>query len=140
MAPTPDDVAWGAFTDDGPWVLDRDAIAWCRRGADGSSCLAPLRAVTRAQVPELTRERRVPPGPRVVETAARLGWAVGRRARVERGTPASKAGLSRRLRVAAEHLGPTYIKLAQIISSGQGLFPDELVAEMRRCRDQVPAE
>jgi ubiquinone biosynthesis protein len=44
------------------------------------------------------------------------------------------------LRVAAEHLGPTYIKLAQIISSGQGLFPEELVLECQKCRDQVPAE
>jgi ubiquinone biosynthesis protein len=30
--------------------------------------------------------------------------------------------------------------LAQIISSGEGLFPVELVEEFKRCRDQVPAE
>lgn len=35
---------------------------------------------------------------------------------------------------------PTYIKLGQIISSGEGLFPDELVTEFKRCRDRVPAE
>ena len=34
----------------------------------------------------------------------------------------------------------TYIKLAQIISSGDGLFPGELVDEFKKCRDQVPAE
>ncbi len=50
------------------------------------------------------------------------------------------ADLSRRLRLAAEALGPTYIKLGQIISSGEGLFPAELVEEFKRCRDQVPAE
>jgi ubiquinone biosynthesis protein len=44
------------------------------------------------------------------------------------------------LRRAAERLGPTYIKLGQIISSGEGLFPSELVEEFTRCRDQVPAE
>jgi ubiquinone biosynthesis protein len=44
------------------------------------------------------------------------------------------------LRQAAEALGPTYIKLGQIISSGEGLFPAELVAEFKKCRDQVPAE
>ena len=41
---------------------------------------------------------------------------------------------------AAEALGPTFIKLGQIISSGEGLFPPELVEEFKRCRDQVPAE
>ena len=56
------------------------------------------------------------------------------------GGSASKADLSRRLRIAAEHLGPTYIKLGQIISSGEGLFPEELVTEFKKCRDQVPAE
>lgn len=48
--------------------------------------------------------------------------------------------MSRRLRLAAESLGPSYIKLGQIISSGEGLFPSELVDEFKRCRDQVPAE
>lgn len=37
-------------------------------------------------------------------------------------------------------LGPTYIKLGQIISSGEGLFPAELVEEMRLLRDRVPPE
>src|SRR5207237_123507 len=47
---------------------------------------------------------------------------------------------SRRLRRAFERLGPAYIKLGQIVSSGQGVFPPELVDEFKRCRDQVPAE
>ena len=50
------------------------------------------------------------------------------------------AGISRRLRVAAERLGPTYIKLGQIVASGEGIFPPELVAEFKWCRDEVPAE
>jgi ubiquinone biosynthesis protein len=53
---------------------------------------------------------------------------------------ASRSDISRRLRLAAEHLGPTYIKLGQVISSGEGLFPPELVDEFRKCRDQVPPE
>jgi ubiquinone biosynthesis protein len=53
---------------------------------------------------------------------------------------ASRAEISLRLRKAAEQLGPTYIKLGQIISSGEGLFPAELVNEFKKCRDQVPAE
>ena len=53
---------------------------------------------------------------------------------------AGRSDISRRLRLAAERLGPTYIKLGQIISSGEGLFPPELVDEFKKCRDQVPAE
>jgi ubiquinone biosynthesis protein len=43
------------------------------------------------------------------------------------------------MRKAVERLGSTYIKLGQIISSGEGLFPVELVNEFKLCRDQVPA-
>ena len=56
------------------------------------------------------------------------------------GVDVSRAGISRRLRIAAERLGPTYIKLGQIISSGQGIFPAELVDEFSLLRDKVPAE
>lgn len=52
----------------------------------------------------------------------------------------SRGDVSRRLRRAVETLGPTYIKLGQIISSGEGLFPSELVEQFKMCRDQVPAE
>ena len=41
----------------------------------------------------------------------------------------STAVLSQRLRLAAERLGPTYIKLGQIISGGEGLFPDETLGQ-----------
>jgi ubiquinone biosynthesis protein len=53
---------------------------------------------------------------------------------------ATRAGLSRRLRRAFERLGPAYIKLGQIVSSGKGIFPDELVQEFKALRDQVPPE
>jgi ubiquinone biosynthesis protein len=58
----------------------------------------------------------------------------------ERGTPRSRAGLARRLRLTFERLGSTYVKLGQIISAFEGLFPDELVDEFKRLRDQVPPE
>jgi ubiquinone biosynthesis protein len=44
------------------------------------------------------------------------------------------------MRKAFERLGPTYIKLGQILSSGEGVFPPELVNEFRLLRDRVPAE
>lgn len=123
-----------AFSERGPWVVDREHCTWAR-GVD------VLRASTRRQVPHLTRARAVPPPGRLAVVGGTLAtslgiWAVTDR---RRGGSTSRAGLSRRLRRAAERLGPTYIKLGQIISSGQGLFPSELVEEFKRCRDQVPA-
>jgi ubiquinone biosynthesis protein len=66
-----------------------------------------------------------------------VGWTLTAR---RRGGSESRADVSRRLREAAERLGPTYIKLGQIISSGEGVFPAELVSEFIKCRDQVPPE
>ncbi|MDQ1395389.1 MAG: ubiquinone biosynthesis protein, partial [Acidimicrobiaceae bacterium] len=65
------------------------------------------------------------------------GWYTTDR---RKGDAVSRAGLSRRLRKAFEKLGPTYIKLGQIISSGEGIFPEELVQEFRLLRDKVKAE
>jgi ubiquinone biosynthesis protein len=92
--------------------------------------------------------RRLPPGRRGLTVSARLATAVGpwaarrwwRRRRNRPVGSADTADLSRRLRLAAEALGPTFIKLGQILSSGEGVFPPELVEEFKRCRDQVPAE
>jgi len=41
------------------------------------------------------------------------------------------------LRLIFEDLGPTYIKLGQIIASSPGLFTDRYVAEFRNCLDRV---
>ncbi len=136
----PADLAFGAFSDTPPWVLADDQPAW-RQGAPA------LRAGTAAQVPLLLRRRRLPPGRRVVKVGVELGGAIVRWMAVERrqgrrhGDPGrSRAGISRRLRIAFERLGPTYIKLGQILSSGEGVFPPELVAEFRLLRDHVPPE
>jgi len=131
----PADLSVGSFSDDPPWLVRPDDMAW-RRSVE------TVRWVVRREVPELTRPRRLPGGTRVLRVARHLGtavaaWAIGAR---RRGGSESKADISRRLRLAAEHLGPTYIKLGQIISSGEGLFPEELVAEFKKCRDQVPPE
>ncbi len=133
-----DDRKWAAFTEEGPWTLVRDDIRWLPVAAD-------LRAAAQAEVPGLTKAAKVPPGRRVLRVVRTLGTAVGpwliAKKRGTYATPeASRADISKRLREAAEQLGPTYIKLGQIISSGEGLFPAELVGEFKKCRDQVPAE
>jgi ubiquinone biosynthesis protein len=68
-------------------------------------------------------------------------YVVERRQARRQGRPeVSRSGLSRRLRLAFQILGPTYIKLGQILSSGEGVFPPELVSEFRFLRDRVPPE
>jgi ubiquinone biosynthesis protein len=129
------DLELGSFSDDPPWQVEPDAMSWRR-------IVPALRAATRLEVPRLTHPGRVPPGLRVVRVVRHLGlavgvWAAGAR---RKGGAESRADISERLRKAAEALGPTYIKLAQIISSGEGIFPEELVSEFRKCRDQVPPE
>ena len=132
------DTDWAAFSQDGPWNVRREEVRWVELAAT-------LRSQAQAEVPSLTKPSKLPPGSRVVSVSTRLARAIGpwlisqKRGKFDT-TEASRAVISRRLREAAEILGPTYIKLGQIISSGDGLFPAELVEEFKKCRDQVPAE
>ena len=43
-----------------------------------------------------------------------------------------------RLREAFESLGPTYVKLAQLVASSEGMFPDAYCLEFQKCLDRVP--
>jgi len=43
------------------------------------------------------------------------------------------------IRRAFEELGPTYIKLGQLVASSQGLFPERYCLEFRKCLDRVPS-
>jgi len=131
--PAPADLASFAFTDDPPWIVDPDDLPW-RRG------LAGVRARTQASTGPLTTPPRIPPLGRAARVVGSVGWALGCWYVRERGTERSRAGLSARLRRSFERLGSTYIKLGQIVSGGDGLFPEELVREFKRLRDRVPAE
>ncbi len=135
MRSTSPDLALGTFTESGPWVIDPTALPW-------RAAVEAERTRIRRRLPDLVRPRRLPPFGRLARVVGRLGpplaaWALGAR---RQGGTRSREDLARRLRLAAEALGPTYIKLGQIIASGEGLFPTELVTEMRACRDQVPPE
>ncbi len=119
-------------------MLDRDAITWL-------PLAGRLRDAAIAEVPHLTKPTRIPPGTRVLTVAGRLGkalipWAVRKKRRRFATVEDSRSDVSLRLRLAAEALGPTYIKLGQIISSGDGLFPAELVSQFKLCRDKVAPE
>ena len=136
----PGDLHLGTFSENAPWLVDPDDQPW-------SVGLDSVRAEVRRSVPTLVKSRRLPPIGRLLVTARHLGgaivlWRLSRRRRTRRSDDprASQADLARRLRIACERLGPTYIKLAQLISAGEGLFPDELVKELKKCRDQVEPE
>ncbi len=94
----------------------------------------------------LTKAGKVPPGRRVVRVVTTLGGAVvpwmwrKKRGRYAHGRGQPCRDLDAVCARPPKPLGPTYIKLGQIISSGEGLFPAELVNEFKKCRDQVPAE
>ncbi len=134
-ANTFDDSKVGSFTEVGPWTVDPSKMLWLPQ-------VASLRQRNAASIPKLIKRQLLPPGARVVKVGWHLGKALLQWRLIERpqGNPASREGLSRRLKVAFEVLGPTYVKLGQIISSGEGIFPVELVTEFKELRDKVTPE
>jgi predicted unusual protein kinase regulating ubiquinone biosynthesis (AarF/ABC1/UbiB family) len=80
--------------------------------------------------------RRAETSRRAVRTGlvlARHTAAVARRTRGRR----QDEVIAEELRRAFEALGPTYVKLAQLVASSPGLFPDALATEFRACLDAV---
>jgi ubiquinone biosynthesis protein len=135
----PVDLVIGAFTPHPPWIVEPGAMPW-RFARDGDPDIATLRTEAADLARTLVHPQHLPSLRRVLTVVSRIGGALLLWGADERGTPRSRAGLSTRLRASFEHLGPTYIKLGQIISSGEGIFPEELVAEFRLLRDRVPPE
>ena len=135
----PADLAIGAFTPHAPWIVVPADMTW-RFARNGDPDIVSLRKQAADLARTLVHPKHLPSVGRVLTVAYRLGGALLLWGARERGTPESRAGLSRRLRPAFEHLGPTYIKLGQIISSGEGIFPEELVEEFRLLRDRVAPE
>jgi ubiquinone biosynthesis protein len=131
----PADCEFAGFSDEPPWLIDPAELRWL----DG---IDAIRERTRAEVPSLVRRRYLPPAHRIVRVGWTLTKAIGAWYLVDRGRgrARSRLGLSRRLRVAFGKLGPTYIKLGQILSSGEGIFPEEIVSQFRLLRDRVPPE
>ena len=127
------DLEFGVFTDEGPWVLDLDDIPW-RWEVDR------IRRGLEVEVETLVHPARIPPLGRLVKAVVAIGGAMLGWLAFEWRRPSSRAGISRRMRMAFEQLGSSYVKLGQIVSSGEGMFPDELVGEFKLLRDQVAPE
>lgn len=69
-----------------------------------------------------------------------MGWAFAWWFLRYRRSPDSRIVLAKRVVSAMERLGPAFVKLAQIISAGEGVFPEELVVECKRLRDAARSE
>ena len=118
----------GAFSENGPWRIDPARLAWARG-------LAELRAASRAAIAPLVRPRGcrrsgASSRPARAVGGALVGWALReRRARRQRvrGRPLAPAAASPSSASARRTSSS-----AQIVSSGRGLFPPELVEEFKK--------
>ena len=119
-----------------------------------ASAAAAMVALSGSPIPELSSPPRgsmavwIAVG--IVGVGALLGSRTGRRLLVTGGVAARAAakgvvahargqenagpGI---VRTAFEDLGPTYVKLGQLVASSQGLFPEPYCQEFRKCLDRV---
>lgn len=130
------DLEWGSFLDCGPWNMDDSQ---CRNYSVENEL---RRSAAKRYAHSLLESKRFPSIVRLTYSLIRIGTAIVYWYVFDkwRSKEKSRSGISRRLRKRFVSLGSTYIKLGQIISSGDGLFPPQLVNEFKLLRDQVPPE
>src|SRR3984893_3646578 len=69
---------------------------------------------------------------------SRIWEALGRREKAERLDPAAqRASTARRFRDTLAELGPTFIKLGQILSSRPDILPPDFIAELSHLQDRA---
>jgi ubiquinone biosynthesis protein len=126
----------GSFLEPTPWPVDPAAMPW-RRGIDD------VRRSAAASVPTLLQPPRRPPLRflHVVGTVAATSLPTIVTSRIgKRDAAEQRLLLARRMLGGFVHLGVTFVKLAQVLSSAEGMLPDELVRTFARCRDQAAPE
>ncbi len=128
-----DDYNVGSFSKNPPWTIKIEDLKW-------REDVNRIRENAIDELPKLIERSTLPPLNRGVSVISSLSSAIVPWYLLERKKNESKYKLSRRLKNSFHSLGPTYIKLGQILSSGDGIFPDEVVNEFKLLRDKVPAE
>ena len=101
-----------------------------------------------AERDRLTEQARRLSRPRLAAAArARSGGGGGagaragpRRTAARRGGVADRTAAAAEIRRAFERLGPTYVKLGQLVASAGGIVPVDVAEEFGKCRDAVPAD
>lgn len=75
------------------------------------------------------------------DVAARLGplsWLRTTLSALTRRPPRTPVPIGRRIRTATEELGPTFVKLGQMLATRPDLIPMDVVQELRHLQDEVP--
>ncbi|WP_455209070.1 ABC1 kinase family protein [Kaarinaea lacus] len=77
------------------------------------------------------------------DAVQRMGLATilesaGKLLHIKAASDLTKLDTPQRIRFAMEELGPTFVKLGQILSTRVDLFPPEWIAEFEKLQDQVP--
>jgi ubiquinone biosynthesis protein len=54
--------------------------------------------------------------------------------------PPPKVGVGERIRLVLQDLGPSFIKMGQIISTRPDLIPEDVIVELKKLQDDVPPE
>lgn len=124
-----EDVEWGAFPSPGGWDLGADPRLLFIDAEE-------LRLRCTEEVREWLEPRLLPPA-RSFAVLLRLALVLGRHKLSRR--PDRGDRLAAELVSTFGKLGPTFVKLAQIISAGEGIFPDALVLQCRTLLDKAPA-
>lgn len=71
------------------------------------------------------------------DVVARLPWANKQLVRMKIIPHKEGDHVYQRIRAAIEELGPIFVKFAQTLSTRDGLFPEEMIAEFKKLEDQV---
>ena len=73
-------------------------------------------------------------------TGTQLRRFVGQRRRIRwqrKGTPVFEQSRFERIRMAAEELGPTFVKLCQVLSNRPDILPEDLIVEFQKLQSHV---